>query len=138
LGACVRALAESVGRANRISHANYHFVYSEPCFLRFCSAGASRNICKPFYQYCQVPPSKAEEVLCTAYISGLIAGMMYGKTSIDGGKTYCLPVAMDYTQATLIIRRFLENHPEILSTAIGKDVGATATMALTLAFGCRK
>jgi hypothetical protein len=107
-------------------------------FCAFTAPARAEISASLFYQYCQVPPSKRDEVLCNAYVNGLIAGMMYGKNSIENGKTYCLPMAIDYTQATLIIRRFIENHPELLSTAVGQDIGATATAALTLAFVCRK
>jgi hypothetical protein len=38
-----------------------------------------------FYQYCQVPPSARDEILCRAYVNGLIAGLTFGKDSMDNG-----------------------------------------------------
>lgn len=94
-----------------------------------------------FYQRCPVLLlNETDEILCRAYISGLIAGLAYGKMSIADGKTYCLPDGLDYAQATLLIRRFIESRSRLLATTpdLGRDVGPTATIALTSAFDCTK
>ena len=109
------------------------------CFFSFYTLDAHSEItASQFYEYCQVPPSARDEVLCHAYISGLTAGLMYGKAASDTGVKYCIPAGIDYTQSVLTIRKFIEAHPELLSTAIGKDIGSTASMALTTAYRCKK
>jgi hypothetical protein len=106
-------------------------------FFMFCICGSASHAeisAELFYRTCM--PNSQDEV-CLGYISGVVAGLQYGKAASDGGTRYCIPADVGYLQALLISRKFIESHPETMNTALGKDVAATISVALTHAFPCK-
>jgi hypothetical protein len=70
-----------------------------------------------------------ERDVCTAFILGVLKGLDYGAMNLT--KKPCFANYVPPTQAELIVKKFMTDHPELL----GYDAGMVATMALIKAFG---
>src|SRR5262245_20388269 len=82
-------------------------------------------------------PGSLDDV-CLGYVIGVAAGLQYAKAAQANGQDYCLPPDVSYTQALLISRKFIEQHPELMSTPLGTDVTGMISLALVRAFPCRR
>ncbi len=85
-------------------------------------------------EYCSGPKDSAEDVACTQYIQGYVAGIEAG----DGSKSkdariWCFPKGATIGQARLVVEKYLHDRPEALHQNAGLLVG----LALMLAFPCR-
>lgn len=70
-----------------------------------------------------------ERDVCTAFILGVLRGLDYGAMNLT--KKPCFANYVPPTQAELIVKKFVTDHPKWL----GYDAGMVNTMALIKAFG---
>lgn len=93
-----------------------------------CSAQVSSGL---FYRECQ---ADGHDDTCVGYIQGIVAGLQYGKITLQNGRNYCLPPDLGYAQATLVARKFIEEHPDLM---MAQEASGTISLALVLAFPCK-
>ena len=95
------------------------------------SAGALSGV--ELYQSCQDKKRGVGNIVCTAYIHGLVDGMTMGVASEKFPGKYCPPDSgISAPQARLIIEKFLRDHPERLHV----EAGLVAGLAIIEAFPC--
>jgi hypothetical protein len=93
------------------------------------SAGDEFNGSK-LYEYCGEHNSSAAQLGCTAFIHGLLDGLLLGRFGL-----YCPPKdGVDVAQGRLIIEKFMRDHPEILND----QAGYVAAVAMSVTFPCKK
>jgi hypothetical protein len=103
---------------------------SSYCCDFFCSTGARRDPRKRSLSFCvEGREGSRERDVCTALILGLLKGLDYDAMNLT--KNMCFANYVSPTQAELVVKKFMTDHPEWL----GYDAGMVATMALTKAFG---
>jgi hypothetical protein len=86
------------------------------------------------YHFCVESPEGARERdVCSAFILGVLKGLEYGAIPW-GDKKGCFAQYVPPTQAELIVKKYMNDHPEML----GYDAGLVAVTAILNAFhGCQ-
>jgi hypothetical protein len=87
------------------------------------------------YQNCQDKKRGLGDLLCIAYVRGLVDGMVVGRAmGMHYATEYCPPEkGISADQARLIVEKYLRDHPEELH----QEAGLIAGGALVLAFPCK-
>jgi hypothetical protein len=81
------------------------------------------------YQWCSAAKNSRENDVCTAFILGVLKGMDY--VAMQFTKKPCFADYVPPVQAEVVVKKFMNDHPEWLNY----DAGVVATMALTAALG---
>jgi hypothetical protein len=87
------------------------------------------------YGYCiQSIENSRERDGCSAFILGVLKGIDYGAMGRSLSKRPCFGQYVPPTQAELIVKKYMNDHPDML----GYDAGMIATVAILTAFhGCQ-
>jgi hypothetical protein len=86
-------------------------------------------------KYCNEPPPTIKNSICASYIHGVIDGMFIADIRSAMGHRWCPPEATvpGIEQSVIIVRKYLNDHPEKLNDA----AGMLAAVALYSAFPCK-
>lgn len=87
-------------------------------------------------RHCSAPRGSSERIACTAFISGLSAGIYLGESLGASGRRFCFPddSSPQVDQAVGIVQKYLHEHPEQLH----EQAGFVGTLALHSVFSCKK
>lgn len=69
------------------------------------------------------------DLACLQYVTGFVNGYVFG-----GGTDICPPDGVDMKQTTLVVAKYLRDHPQKLH----EGLGANTWVALSRAFPCEK
>jgi hypothetical protein len=100
--------------------------------LSLSRAAASDYTAHKFYQDCTGLPGSSGKLGCAAYITGLVDGLMIGKTLAGTKLTFCPPKDLTTLQAQLIIEKFIQDQPKSLN----KTADIVSVAAMTAAYPC--
>jgi hypothetical protein len=82
------------------------------------------------YDYCSEHDKGTKETACTAFIHGLLDGLLLGSSA----KKYCPPEqGVSVSQGRLIIQKFMRENPKMLNG----QAGIAAALAMVVAFPCK-
>ena len=83
---------------------------------------------------CNSPPGSRGDVMCSAYINGYSNGILGDQVAREHGEPICISDHTNTLQIRLIVRSFLELHPELLTA----DLGDVVAKAMATAYPCPK
>jgi hypothetical protein len=83
---------------------------------------------------CNSPPGSQGDVLCGAYINGYSNGVLGDQVAKEHGEPICITDHTNTLEIRLMVRSFLELHPELLTV----DLGGVVARAMASAYPCPK
>jgi hypothetical protein len=87
------------------------------------------------YQACiEAREGSRDRDICSAFILGVLEGIDYGAMTRSPSKKQCFAQYVSEAQAEIIVKKYMNDHPEML----GYDAGMVASVAIINAFhGCQ-
>jgi hypothetical protein len=83
---------------------------------------------------CNSPPGSPGDTMCSSYINGYANGVLGDQVAKEHGKPICIPDHTNTLQIRLMVRSFLDLHPEVRTG----DLGGVVASAMAAAYPCPK